>query len=85
MASLDSISFADRDNIQCLFDCTGEVGRVKFVPEVIAVFVYCQASHKFISYAAVERFDAGSSRYICSADCFRLLRGNLINRARNMG
>ena len=75
MAFLDSISFADRDNIQCLFDCTGEFGREKFATEVIAVLVYCQASHKFISYAAVERFDAGSSRYICLADCFRLFWG----------
>ena len=46
MAFLDSISFADRDDIQCLFGCTGEVGWVAFTAEIIAVLMCCLSSSR---------------------------------------
>ena len=96
MGFLDSISFADRDDIQCLFDCTDEVGRVASAAEIIADFMCCQSSSRTLCCAGFERFDVSSSRYFSTevacrlgngylADCFRLLRENLTNiRSRNI-
>ena len=62
MAFLDSISFADRNDIQCLFDCTGEVGRVAFAAEISAVLMCCQSSSRALCCAGFERFDVSSNR-----------------------